>query len=234
MSGSILKPDSKLLYNPYKPKPSRFFKLSNCAAPYKSFYNRQKIIRRCAYIIKAIKIWAFVKHGAIPVKISEDFTAYIKLKNYGETGGVETSAIIGIPKTHLLDLMNDQSELYNVLRKHPLTSDIAGIYKLAPYRLNVLDTLSKSLDSLAEDEVVIFNIEPKGSDLYAKHYPSANICLPGGGMEEIDNNDFESCARREFSEETGFNLDPNTPYLTKLKVMSGDRICYYYIFIGTL
>jgi len=56
---------------------------------------------------------------------------------------------------------------------------------------------------------IILNIEPKGYGKLERSYPAPLITIPGGTMEEKDNNDFEECAFREFFEETRIDIKSN-------------------------
>ena len=56
------------------------------------------------------------------------------------------------------------------------------------------------------DNYILLNIEPKGYGKLEKSYPAPLITIPGGTMEEKDNNNFEECAFREFFEETRIDI----------------------------
>jgi 8-oxo-dGTP pyrophosphatase MutT (NUDIX family) len=63
--------------------------------------------------------------------------------------------------------------------------------------------------------LLIFNIEPKAEGRLQRIYPTAQITIPGGSMEPVDQQSFDRCARREFLEETGINLDDHSVLCTK-------------------
>ncbi len=56
------------------------------------------------------------------------------------------------------------------------------------------------------DNYILLNIEPKGYGKLERSYPAPLITIPGGTMEDKDNNNFEECAFREFFEETRINI----------------------------
>ena len=56
------------------------------------------------------------------------------------------------------------------------------------------------------DNYILLNIEPKGYGRLERSYPAPLITIPGGTMEEKDNNNFEECAFREFFEETRIDI----------------------------
>jgi hypothetical protein len=74
------------------------------------------------------------------------------------------------------------------------------------YSRKILEHIDYMLMNKWEDQYVLLNIEPRGYGKYEKIYPGPLITLPGGTMENIDNNDFEDCAFREFCEETSIDI----------------------------
>ncbi len=178
----------------------------NCNHSYSApvYSENQKVFptRRCAYVIAVMSPQLFTSCGA--EKISEDL--YVLKRSYDGTCTGETSAVIGVGKKLLKELFDSDSLLYVSLRTTPILSLVPGIEKLSPYKLTALKYLSKFFYFVYDNEVVLFNIEPKGQDHTEKLYPSANICIPGGGLESQDGYCYERCARREFFEETHIKL----------------------------
>ena len=91
------------------------------------------------------------------------------------------------------------------------------------------------------DDLILFNIEPKGYGKLYQKYPVPRLCIPGGTMENQDENSFIKCGFREFKEETGFNIEfacniideekimkYKTKSYNKFKQQCG-KICMYYL-----
>lgn len=192
---------------------------------YKKFPHKN---RKCGYVIASIDINTFVEKGAQEL-ISN--TLYIMNRVYtGEPTG-ETCAIIGVNKRHIKSLFDNESLLYKMLKSCPQLVNVPGINELSPYRLISLKYLYKYMYFIYDRELILFNIEPKGDNKNERLYPCANICLPGGGMETKDGQCFETCAKREFLEETGFEISSESAKLiTKQKISFPDRQSMYFIY----
>jgi hypothetical protein len=170
---------------------------------------KTNIRRKCAYIICIISEELFINCGG--KKLANGI--FIIKKNYDGTCDGETSAIIGINKKYISELINstisdtiNEISIYEILKNCEELCDVPGIEKLGPYKLTIINHMLKFFHFISEEELIIFNIEPKGENHNEKLYPYANIALCGGGMEsideeKIDNNDknefkiFENCAR---------------------------------------
>lgn len=212
--------------------------LSSSYPPYKnknlnySFYNKPKLssnkhTRRCSYVIASVDKQTFINQGART--LIEDCIYIIKRKYDGTSKG-ETNAIVGINKKFIQDLFYTDCFIYETLKLDEQLQDVPGINDLSPYKLSALKYLLKFLYFIHDDELVIFNIEPKGD---GKYYPSANLCLPGGGLESQDNFCHERCAWREFEEETGLKIPPlnseNIKLITKQKLFLYECYAMYFI-----
>lgn len=190
----------------------------------------QQNLRKCAYIIAAIETSIVLGQGAVEIKINDMLSVYILKRNYDGTPTGETCALICVPKRHVIDLFDSKNQIYTVLRAHPLIADIPGILSLLPYRLVHIKCMFRYFFNLRESELIIFNIEPKGmNNIHERFYPSANICLPGGGIEDQDDGLLEKCARREFMEETGFVLPDDQNIIAEQMLVFNDRHAMYYI-----
>jgi len=171
---------------------------------------------KAAHIIAKISIKKFVQLGAIPLFQG----AYVIFKNYNlKSVDGESAALIGInkkwinarfkPKTQFgampLNVINLDVILY-ILRRQACFSKIDGIEELSEYRLiRALNTFRSEILSASDDELFLFNIEPKGTvGKLQVLYPNANLTLPGGAREKLE--DPVDCAIREFTEETGLQL----------------------------
>ncbi len=209
--------------------PASFQKLYKESGGNRSFnYARY---RKCGYVIASLEAEVFINRGA---EVLVPDSLYILKRNYvKESPAGETCAVIGITKKYVKEIMDSESHLYSILKSCDQLKDVPGISTLSPYRLNALKYLLKYLYFIYDRELILFNIEPKGEDGHEHKYPSANICIPGGGMELQDGQCFERCAIREFYEETGFSIvkaSNNSTLITKQKVTFPDRQCMYFIY----
>jgi hypothetical protein len=191
---------------------------------YKNFQYR----RKCAYIMAVISPEKFMSLGAL----KED-ELYILKRNYDGTFTGETCAVIGVNKKNIKELLNKDSNIYEKL-KHTLSlKDVPGIEDLSPYNLTVLQSMLKFLYFVKDNELILFNIEPKGLTPKDKQiYPCANVSFPGGGLEYKDECCYEKGAWREFEEETGISCPcdlKNMKYITKQKFTFSDRQAIFYM-----
>lgn len=193
---------------------------------YKNFRSTRKL-RKCAYIIAIISQEYFAEFGA--QQMSEDPNIFVAKRSYVSDSHKETCAIIGINKHYVRHLFDDNSILYQRLKKCEQLQDIHGIETLRAYRLEPLKQLLKFLFFVPEKDLIIFNIEPMGKDEQARIYPTANICIPGGGMEKEDGNCYEMCGRREFEEETQIVIPKNIKYVVRQKFNLTDRQAVYFM-----
>jgi 8-oxo-dGTP pyrophosphatase MutT (NUDIX family) len=77
------------------------------------------------------------------------------------------------------------------------------------------------------NDLLLFNIEPKGEGEYENKYPEPRITIPGGGMEEKDLRDFERCGIREFEEETGLDIENSYEKISKEKIKKGFKFTHF-------
>lgn len=156
--------------------------------------------------------------------INDSSDIYVILKKYDGTCKNEVSALIGIPFKYF----SDCDSLLNILRKSKSLENIPGINELAFYKLNVLKYVEKYMD---DDSLILFTIEPSGIAPDGREYKTANLCLPGGGLELSDKNLIE-CARRELFEETGINI-PRKTYISLTKqyfnIRSSNKLTKYFV-----
>jgi hypothetical protein len=214
------KPFSRMLY----PRPSAYRYIR-----YRHFTDRRrKIFQKSAYILASIRAEYLKELGAVE---------YVKgicviLRQYEPANSSrETCAIIGLSKHWVRQLSYRFSNLYHILRSLSALNNIPGIQDLSPYKLNVLKNLMKYINDLDDNELILFNIEPKGQTSRSQHYyPTANLCLPGGGMEAEDEFDWKKTAFREFEEETGFKLnEANVQMIDQQKWNGLDRESMYIV-----
>ena len=79
----------------------------------------------------------------------------------------------------------------------------------------------------SQHDLLLFNIEPKGEGYLEKHYPEPRISIPGGGMEESDYRDFETCGLREFKEETGLDISNSYERISREKIKRGFKFTHF-------
>jgi hypothetical protein len=195
---------------------------------YKHFTDRRrKAFQKSAYIIASIRVEQFKELGAVEYVKG----IHIILRQYEPANSSkETCAIVALSKQWIRQLPYRFSNLYNILRSLPILNSIPGIQELGPYKLHVLKNL-KYINSIDDNELILFNIEPKGQTTRSQHYyPTANLCLPGGGMETEDEFNWKKTAFREFEEETGFKLDETCVQLIDQQKWNGfDRESMYIV-----
>ena len=222
---------------PFSPRfGGKYFSHDHYPRPYYRFryrhfgqgYNRPKQFQKSAYILSSIKMKYFKELGAV------EYTRgiYLIIRQYEpENSSQETCATLGLSKQWVRQLPYRFSHLYDILRTLPVLQQIPGIQDLNPYKLHVLKNLMKYVNEMEDDELVLLNIEPKGQTDRSQHYyPTANICLPGGGMETEDEFDWKRTAFREFEEETGFTLDEqNIQVIDQQKWNSFNREIMYIV-----
>ena len=198
-------------------------------------YNRpyylKRNLRKCSYVLAVTEPTKFIERGA---KTVIDNCLYVLKRAYDGSPTGETCAIIGVSKTHIEDLLDHNSAIYGKLRSLPDLRDVPGIETLSPYRMEGLRLMLKYMPLVQDEEIILFNIEPKGTDPKTQtNYPCANVCIPGGGLEPQDQQSYDNCGRREFWEETGFIIPTNPEehkLLMKQKFNFTDRQSMYFLY----
>lgn len=202
-----------------KPAKQRYFKPSKNSP------------RKASYIISALSSQLFMEQGAqclIPNCL------YILPRVYNGTATGETNAVIGINKRFIGCILNKDSFIYAKLKTCVYLRDVLGIENLSPYRLfEAYKFISRYLFCINDNELLLFNIEPRGN-FGRFRYKSANVSLTGGGMEPRDNFCWQTCAKREFQEEVGLRLDDEESeglkLITKQKYDHFDKQVMYFIY----
>jgi len=202
----------------------------NSLDKYQPFKNllpmRAKKFRKSAYLLALIKKDNFVSFGA--ERLNDDL--YILSRPYDGSVSGETCGILGVGKKLLKQLLERESSVYTILKSCPLLETCKGIETLSPYSLEPLKYLMRYLCFMKTDELLLFTIEPKAEDAaHAIHYPSANICFCGGGLERQDDMCFMKCAWREFSEETGIGIPDKYELITRQKFILPGKYAIYFI-----
>jgi hypothetical protein len=160
--------------------------------------------KRSSYILAIMKPSDFIQLGGRQLL---DGCFFIK-RTYDGTSSGESCALIGISRHKVSSLLEDKSDFFEQISLHPEFQDIPGIQNLSlKIASSYYSFFIPSLKHVQEDDLFLFNIEPKAEGRLQRFYPAAQVTLPGGSMEQEDNFSFENCAKREFEEETGFIFD---------------------------
>jgi hypothetical protein len=190
-----------------------------------TFPKFKNYIRKCSYVISVIEPVLFTSlegHWII-----ENEIGFIPRKYDGTSSG-ETYGLVAFSKRKLVDLQNPESQTWTLLRKSDVLKHVPGIDGLQARGLQALKWLSKFLYFVYDRELILFTLEPMGGIFY----PSANLCLPGGGMESDDGYDWEKCAKREFLEETGIVIPEDktkAKLITKQAFNLPDKFAMYFL-----
>lgn len=167
---------------------------------------KENILRQSAYFISVIPVDTFVKHGAKYI----DWGVYYIHKEYNGSPTQETCALVGIPILHVDQFFTEQSELIDNLKKREEFQHIQGIdFISCAHTCETLQKFKEYFDECDSSYLLLLNIEPKGYGKISMKYPDPRFTIPGGTMEDIDCNDFEQCALREFIEETALPIQHN-------------------------
>jgi 8-oxo-dGTP pyrophosphatase MutT (NUDIX family) len=199
------------------------FKVSQNISYYseRNFYNKEqkskKKISKSSYIISLINKKYFIEYGATLLTYSnkdafkKSYNIYHILKTYDGSPSHETCALLGIPIEFWNELLLNDSLLLNFIKSSPELSHIQDISKLSTHYINnplfYFRYAFKDIKNYCSDDLILFNIEPRGNGRLEKSYPVPLITIPGGSMEFQDNHSFEKCAMREFKEETNIDLE---------------------------
>lgn len=189
---------------------------------YNHFFDRKRRpYRKSAYMLAIVQQEFLIKLGAqmaVP-------GIYLLSRIYDGTDSGETCATVGLSKEWVRTIFTANSQLYEILKNCNMLNAVPGINDLSPYKLGIIKSMFCYISQMKNDELMIFNIEPKGAN-----YPSANLCLPGGGMKYQDKFDLENTAFREFKEEVGISLTHNdVDILGKIKFNWPDMTSLYFI-----
>lgn len=200
-----------------------------------NFFRDKK--RHSAYIIAITNQEFMLNMGAIV--LDPIMNIYYVKRHYDGTPTGESCGLIGVPRQYISDLFNTHSKLYGILRTSPILKYIYGIETLSPYNLSHLQTIisiytsmqkqptqpqpQPQPQSITDNDIFLFNIEPKGINELANIYKTANICIPGGGIENNDDGDYCKCACREFKEETGIDITLNKHKMINIKTFIDRR-----------
>lgn len=180
----------------------RAFKIHN-APPLPSLLSNKK--GKSAYILALASVESFLAIGASTIQRGVSF--YVERPYADGSPHNETCGILGIRANMYHHLNNNQSAVFRNIKASSLLRNVEDVHNLSAKKLAVPFAKFDSFLRLQNrDTLLLLNVEPKGTGVFARIYPWPQITLPGGTMEDVDDESFENCAFREFKEETGLDI----------------------------
>lgn len=190
-----------------------------------SQFNQQYDIRKGSYIMAIMPISSFIKQqGAKKLKSG----IYFIKKEYDGTPTKETCALIGVPLNMVMEFLDENGQFIRSIRGDEELQYINDISKLTiKYIQTPISKFKLFFRRESQYDLLLFNIEPKGEGRLEKHYPEPRISIPGGGMEDTDSKDFETCGLREFKEETGLDISNSYERISREKIKRGFKFTHF-------
>lgn len=182
-------------------------------------------IRKGSYIMAIMPIESFMKQqGAMKL----DCGIYFIKKDYDGTPTKETCALLGIPLINVTDFLDETCAFVSSIKHDKELRYIKDVQHLSVrYIQNPISKFKMFFKREDTNELLLFNIEPKGEGIHELKYPEPRITIPGGGMEEKDMRDFEKCGIREFQEETGLDISDTYERISKEKIKRGFKFTHF-------
>jgi 8-oxo-dGTP pyrophosphatase MutT (NUDIX family) len=182
-------------------------------------------IRKGSYIMAIMPIESFMKQqGAMKL----DCGIYFIKKEYDGTPTKETCALLGIPLINVTDFLDETCAFVSSIKHDKELRYIKDVQHLSVrYIQNPISKFKMFFKREDTNELLLFNIEPKGEGIHELKYPEPRITIPGGGMEEKDMRDFEKCGIREFQEETGLDISDTYERISKEKIKRGFKFTHF-------
>jgi 8-oxo-dGTP pyrophosphatase MutT (NUDIX family) len=182
-------------------------------------------IRKGSYIMAIMPIESFMKQqGAMKL----DCGIYFIKKEYDGTPTKETCALLGIPLINVTDFLDETCAFVSSIKHDKELRYIKDVQHLSVrYIQNPISKFKMFFKREDTNELLLFNIEPKGEGIHELKYPEPRITIPGGGMEEKDLRDFEKCGIREFQEETGLDISDTYERISKEKIKRGFKFTHF-------
>jgi hypothetical protein len=182
-------------------------------------------IRKGSYIMAIMPISSFMKQqGAMKL----DCGIYFIKKDYDGTPTKETCALLGIPLINVTDFLDETCAFVSSIKHDKELQYIKDIVRLSVrYIQNPISKFKMFFKREDTNELLLFNIEPKGEGIHELKYPEPRVTIPGGGMEEKDLRDFEKCGIREFQEETGLDISDTYERISKEKIKKGFKFTHF-------
>ena len=182
-------------------------------------------IRRGSYIMAIMPISSFIKQQGAK-KLSSGI--YFIKKEYDGTPTKETCALIGVPLNMVMDFLDEEGSFIKSIRSD---DELQYIDKIENLNVRYIQTPISKFKIFfrreQDNELLLFNIEPKGDGHLERCYPEPRISIPGGGMEDSDMKDFEICGLREFKEETGLDISNSYERLSREKIKRGFKFTHF-------
>jgi 8-oxo-dGTP pyrophosphatase MutT (NUDIX family) len=182
-------------------------------------------VRKGSYIMAIMPISSFMKQqGAMKL----DCGIYFIKKEYDGTPTKETCALLGIPLINVTDFLDETCAFVSSIKHDKELRYIKDVQHLSVrYIQNPISKFKMFFKREDTNELLLFNIEPKGEGIHELKYPEPRITIPGGGMEEKDLRDFEKCGIREFQEETGLYISDTYERISKEKIKRGFKFTHF-------
>ncbi len=182
-------------------------------------------IRKGSYIMAIMPVSSFMKQeGAMKL----DCGIYFIKKDYDGTPTKETCALLGIPLLNVTDFLDENCAFVTSIKYDKELQYIKDIHNLSVrYIQSPISKFKMFFRREDTNDLLLFNIEPKGEGEYQSKYPEPRITIPGGGMEEKDLRDFERCGIREFEEETGLDIENSYERISKEKIKRGFKFTHF-------
>jgi len=182
-------------------------------------------VRKGSYIMAIMPIESFMKQqGAMKL----DCGIYFIKKDYDGTPTKETCALLGIPLINVTDFLDETCAFVSSIKHDKELRYIKDVQHLSVrYIQNPISKFKMFFKREDTNELLLFNIEPKGEGIHELKYPEPRITIPGGGMEEKDLRDFEKCGIREFQEETGLDISDTYERISKEKIKRGFKFTHF-------
>jgi hypothetical protein len=182
-------------------------------------------VRKGSYIMAIMPISSFMKQqGAMKL----DCGIYFIKKDYDGTPTKETCALLGIPLINVTDFLDETCAFVSSIKHDKELQYIKDIVRLSVrYIQNPISKFKMFFKREDTNDLLLFNIEPKGEGIHELKYPEPRVTIPGGGMEEKDLRDFEKCGIREFQEETGLYISDTYERISKEKIKKGFKFTHF-------
>jgi hypothetical protein len=182
-------------------------------------------VRKGSYIMAIMPISSFMKQqGAMKL----DCGIYFIKKDYDGTPTKETCALLGIPLINVTDFLDETCAFVSSIKHDKELQYIKDIVRLSVrYIQNPISKFKMFFKREDTNDLLLFNIEPKGEGIHELKYPEPRVTIPGGGMEEKDLRDFEKCGIREFKEETGLDISDTYERISKEKIKRGFKFTHF-------
>jgi hypothetical protein len=187
--------------------------------------NQQYDIRKGSYIMAIMPISSFMKqHSAKKL----DCGIYFIKKEYDGTPTKETCALIGVPLNMVMEFLDENGQFIKSIREDKELQYIEKIEKLTiKYVQTPISKFKIFFRRESQHDLLLFNIEPKGEGHLERSYPEPRISVPGGGMEDSDYYNFETCGLREFKEETGLDISNSYERISREKIKRGFKFTHF-------